>query len=389
MVSNEKLIERFIEESAGGEKWEQGARSALTRLSELSNKDLDQLTKKEVLALANKLKNAKQKKAKFVNGKRTHVEFDKRYSKTTQRGYLDKLKAFYKWRDKEDLMEEVDFSKLKYESRVKSPREFLTNEEVASVIRATENPKWRALFAVMWEKGLRVTEVRTLRLKDLEPIDEDRAYLFVAQEGGKNDYAPRRVALVSSLPYVRDWLNRHPQANNSEALLFPSSYKDNTPILSKAILDALKSSAKKAGVNGKRIYNHLFRHMWVTRMQSMNVGDAVIKKEGGFSPNSTVLSNYSKLDYNASNDAYFELMGLKKRSHKVDPTKPRTCVHCGHKNPFAHEYCSECGQFLDPTKLKEIVAIDKFAVKALVKLLNEEPRIKEKVQVYAAEAKLQ
>src|SRR5438045_8755116 len=86
---------------------------------------------------------------------------------------------------------------------VRQPRRLpsvLSVEEVALLLQAAPGPKYRAAFATAYGAGLRVSEVVTLKVGD---IDSERMLLRIEQGKGRKD----RFAMLSPrlLELLRDW----------------------------------------------------------------------------------------------------------------------------------------------------------------------------------------
>jgi site-specific recombinase XerD len=62
--------------------------------------------------------------------------------------------------------------------------EVLSEEEVAKIINATENLKYKAILMTIYSAGLRVSELTSLKIKD---IDSSRMQIRVVQSKGKKD----------------------------------------------------------------------------------------------------------------------------------------------------------------------------------------------------------
>lgn len=103
-------------------------------------------------------------------------------------------------------------------SSVPIPRKLptvLSRQEVARLIDATGNPKYRAALSVAYGAGLRVSEVVALKISD---IDSTRMTLRIEQGKGHKD----RYAMLSPvlLEHLRRWWSPHISAR----LLNPMSH---------------------------------------------------------------------------------------------------------------------------------------------------------------------
>jgi integrase/recombinase XerD len=86
----------------------------------------------------------------------------------------------------------------------------LSREEVSRLLQATSNLKYRAAFSVAYGAGLRMSEVTSLKISD---IDGERKTLHVEQGKGRKD----RYALLS--PVLLDILHRWWREGRASGLL--------------------------------------------------------------------------------------------------------------------------------------------------------------------------
>ena len=86
---------------------------------------------------------------------------DSGYSDWTRETYINMIKKFYKWhlggnKLHPDFLDGV--KKPKHHETVKS-EELVTQEEVNSLINSSKNPRYRALFSLLYISGARIDEV--------------------------------------------------------------------------------------------------------------------------------------------------------------------------------------------------------------------------------------
>jgi len=135
---------------------------------------------------------------------------------------------------------------------VKKPRTLVTvlsAEEVERLLAATESPKYRAIFMAAYGAGLRIGEVRQLRIED---IDSARGLIHVRYGKTGERYVPLGGRLLSGLrDYYRAYRPVGPQ-------LFPG--RDKTGVLTRAAISkVLRQVVKRAGID-KRVTPHTLRH---------------------------------------------------------------------------------------------------------------------------------
>lgn len=87
----------------------------------------------------------------------------------------------------------------------------LSREEVATLLAAVRQPRYRTLLALIYHTGLRVGEAVRVEVRDLRETGTEHPRLHVrCGKGGKDRFVPLAPAMVAQL---RDWwkTHRHPQ----------------------------------------------------------------------------------------------------------------------------------------------------------------------------------
>jgi site-specific recombinase XerD len=131
----------------------------------------------------------------------------------------------------------------------------LSGSEVKRLFDATRSPKYRALFALMYGGGLRVSEACSVRI---EHIDSERMLLHVPHSKGGSRLMP-----LSSR--VLRLLREYYRAERPEGpLLFPGKRTGNALTID-GVKHALKKCRRSAGIS-KRITPHTLRHCYATHL---------------------------------------------------------------------------------------------------------------------------
>ncbi len=136
--------------------------------------------------------------------------------------------------------------------------EILSREEIAQLLDHCENPKHKAIFALAYGSGLRVSEICALRVQD---IDSKQMRIFVRNSKRNKD----RYTILSQqcLEFLRDyWRSFRPR--HPEGLLFPG-WRNLTSITEKAVNDALKKWLGVTGIS-RRVSIHSLRHAFATHL---------------------------------------------------------------------------------------------------------------------------
>jgi integrase/recombinase XerD len=160
----------------------------------------------------------------------------------------------------------------------------LSPEEVALLLEAARGPKYKAAFATAYGAGLRVSEVVSLKVTD---IDSARMMLRVEQGKGRKD----RHAMLSPtlLKLLRAWWRE----GHRQGVMLPGGwlFPGRNPVdhLSTRQLNrAVHEAADAAGIR-KRVSPHTLRHSFATHMLEQNIDIRVIQ----------VLLGHAKLDTTA------------------------------------------------------------------------------------------
>ena len=160
----------------------------------------------------------------------------------------------------------------------------LNVEEVGRLLEVAPGPKYRAALGTAYGAGLRVSEVATLKVGD---IDSTRMLIRVEQGKGRKD----RNAMLSPqlLELLRLWWRegRRRGVMLPHGWLFPGR-SCTDPISSRQLHRAVQEAAEVAGIR-KRVSPHTLRHSFATHLLEQDVDIRVIQ----------VLLGHSKLDTTA------------------------------------------------------------------------------------------
>jgi len=130
----------------------------------------------------------------------------------------------------------------------------LSREEVARLIAATSNIKYRTALSVAYGAGLRVSEIVGLRVAD---IDSQRMTLRVEQGKGRRD----RYAMLAPLLLQRLrawWKSAHAEGRiRADGWLFPGA-DPMLPLSTRQLNRVVHAAAEAAGIE-KRVAMHTLR----------------------------------------------------------------------------------------------------------------------------------
>lgn len=162
----------------------------------------------------------------------------------------------------------------------------LSQDEVQRIFNACTNLKHRAIMALLYGCGLRVSEVINLKP---EHIDSSRMVINIIQAKGKKD---RQVMLPETLlTILRSYFKQY----RPQEFLFNG--QNSLQYSSRSINEFLKTYADKAGIKNKRIYAHLYRHTSFTHLVENGTDINLIQKIAGHANVKTTLI-YTHISHN-------------------------------------------------------------------------------------------
>lgn len=329
-------------------------------------------------------------------------EIEKRYqSEKSKKTLKAELRRFYKWlRKTEDYPPEVSWIKLDYNIDTETsiaPEDLLTDEEIDALANASQNPRDRALVYMLIESGCRVSELLSLRIKNIK-FDGRGVILHIPE--GKTGRRRVRLAGRHTKEFL-DWLDKHPLKDDSEAFVWVS-FSGNSKNKQLTYVGAeilLKRLAVRAGLGkwvggdgkkikgkyvGKHVNPHNFRHKRATMLLiEKKVPERIVKRFMGWKNNSRMPEVYAHFNDNDVDDAILESEGIDPKSvEKTEPIDTRICANCGEVNTVLSHFCKKCNSLLDLSlawrEKDEAVAIvlealeqDEWFVNKVKKLINE------------------
>jgi integrase/recombinase XerD len=305
-------------------------------------------------------------KAKKEDIKRLVTEIEKcSYADITKMELKTCVKKVYKWlRDSEDYPPEVKWIKpgSKKIPRIKLPDELLTEDDVIKLINATQNVRNKAFVSMLYETGCRIGEILFVRFKHISS-DQYGAQVLVDGKTGR-----RRIRIISSVPYLTEWINKHPQKEN------PGAYVWRGPqdkVLSYgAATRILETLAQKARIK-KKVNPHNFRHSRATYLAN-HLTEAQMKEYFGWVRASDMAAVYVHLSGRDVDNAILKVYGMNQNDNGKDetPLKPKNCPRCAETNPPTNKFCFKCGMPLDRQTIVDLVEKD-LQRKEADKLLDE------------------
>ena len=300
------------------------------------------------------------------------VQIEKRdYSDWTKHDYRVALKKFYKWlRGTETYPPEVSWITTTVKNNHHLlPEQLLTEDDVKNLALSTDNTRDRALIMLLYEGGLRVGELLSLRIKHVT-FDDYGAQITVTGKTGM-----RRVRIVASSPLLRQWIEEfHPQRENPDAPLWVGigNVGKGEPIDYESTRMAIIRAAKRAGLK-KAVNPHIFRHSRASDLAN-KLTEAQLKEMFGWTQGSDMAATYVHLSGRDVDKALLKIHGLVGEDEKKEEEKFKVirCPRCGEKNSPIAKFCHKCRMVLSYDAYKEAAALaesDKSALETQVEAM--------------------
>lgn len=208
-----------------------------------------------------------------------NVFMHRKYSISTQRQFISALKIFIVFYPN-TLIDDLQLERPKKSRKLPN---VLSQEEVLKIITATQNLKHRAIIALIYSCGLRISELINLRLKD---FNIERKQLHIKDGKGRKD---RYVSLAESfLPLLSNYYHSY-----KPKFYFVEGQKGGK-YSAESVRQFLAKSCKKAAIQ-KMITPHTLRHSYATHLLENGVDIRYIQSLLGHSkPETTMIYTHVK-----------------------------------------------------------------------------------------------
>jgi integrase len=290
-----------------------------------------------------------------------HFHDDVGKSKATLATYQAAGESFYRYHDDFGVNTEA----IEYFTPDTTPKhdemDMFTEEEVQALRQACGETKWvhrnRALLELLIFTGQRISALVTLRIGDVD-VQEGYIYLndtFEAENGGLKGALQRgrKRPMFGARKYVRDWIEYHPNGDDSNAWLFigdPNHWKtDPDDYWADVSADhVMRRIGTYAGID-KPVNAHNFRHYFATIMyRDYDLDRDTIRMLLGHVKGSSALEKtYSHLfddDYIRKAE---EALGYREKEQR-SPFTPETCPTCGELLEEHWRRCPACDERFAP-----------------------------------------
>jgi integrase/recombinase XerD len=339
-----------------------GVVTSLKLLSQfLDNKPFKEMIKEDILAFLDSIRRPETKDP-------THKWIG------TYNQRIINLQRFFKWlyspdiepskRQKPKVIENIPTLKRKEKSKYKAS-DMWTKQEQVIFLQYCGNKRDRCYHAMAIDTGCRPNELLKLRIKDIvfKTAENSTQYAEIQVNGKTGN---RTIPLIVCIPYVKDWIDDHPQRSNPHAYLFCGLKKNFGRALTRSTLyntyvlhykeEAFPRLLQDTNVPtaDKVVIKDLLKKPWnpyIQRHNSMTEKAKILKESllrihAGWTPNSKMPQTYLHYFGNESSETLLEAAGIITKDKKVDPLKPKQCPNCSEPNKPDSRFCANCRYIL-------------------------------------------
>ena len=290
----------------------------------------------------------------------------------TYNNFLIITTRFFKWlhhpdlppkeRQKPEVISNLSQLRRK-EKSIYKPSDMWTQDDDQLFLKYCYSTRDRCYHTISRDTSCRPHEILGLRLKDIVfKMANDRQYAEVLVNGKTGS---RTVPLINSIPYLKDWIDVHPQRTNPNAYLIFGTGKSYGKKLKILFINRVYAKYKKVFFPKllddpavlpedkvkirellKKPWNPYIRRHSALTEKSQILKENVLRQYAGWSMGSNMHLKYLHYFGNESNESILEAYGLKPKTEDIDKMKPKQCPNCSELNKIDSKFCVKCRMIL-------------------------------------------
>jgi integrase/recombinase XerD len=205
----------------------------------------------------------------------------------------------------------------------------------------------------------RPNEIFKLKLKDIHFKNSGNYQYAEVLLNGKT--GSRSIPLISSIPYLKDWIDQHPQAGNPNCTLICglgkklgrrlttatlyTVYKNYRKMVFPKLLDNPSippEDKQKIMELLKKPWNPYIRRHSALTEKSIILKEHVLRQHAGWSIGSQMPQKYLHYFGNESSESLLEAYGIMPKGQQLDQLRPKQCPNCEEPNRTDSKFCAKC-----------------------------------------------
>lgn len=248
------------------------------------------------------------------------------------------------------------------------PDDIWTNEEHSIFLKYCPEKRDKCYHAMASDTSCRPHELLSLRIGDLKFKVSSTGMQYAETHIKNTKTKPRTLPLIFSIPFIKEWIESHPYANNPNSWLFISlgdrsfgkqltenalyklysrNYKQK--YFPKLLKDDEIEERDKSYIRNlltKPWNPYIMRHSALTQ-KSQILKESTLRDHAGWSMTSRMPSVYIHYFGNESSKSLLEAYGIENFSNdKTDVLKSKTCPNCNEPNIPEGKFCIKCRMVL-------------------------------------------
>jgi len=296
------------------------------------------------------------------------------------------LMRFFKWlynaelepsnRPIPDVIKNIPSFKRKEQSIYK-PTDLWTDQDDALFLKYCPNKRDRCYHMLAHDSSCRPSEILGLKIKSIVfKTTSEHQYAEILVNGGKS--GTRHIPLFSAVPYIKDWLDSHPQRGNPNAYLILSMDRKHKRFGNKMKSLSLNNIYRKYKLDFFRLlledpkvppedkqnirellqkpWNPYIRRHSALTQKSTILKEHVLRQHAGWSGRSQMHLKYLHYFGNEISESLLEAYGIiPKDQQAVDVLRPKQCPNCNEPNKPDSKFCAKCRMVLTYDAYNETV----------------------------------
>jgi integrase len=279
---------------------------------------------------------------------------------------------FFKWLDYPDIeqkkrpkpsvIENIPILKRREQSIYK-PSDLWTLEDDLLFLKYCPNTRDKCYHTISRDLSCRPHETLRLKLKDIHFKNSgDYQYAEVLLNGKTGS---RNIPLISSIPYLKDWIDQHPQSGNPNSplicghgkslgrrLITSSIYQIYINYREKVFPKLLNNSSvppkdkQKIRELLKKPWNPYIRRHSALTEKSTILKEHTLRQHAGWSGRSQMHLKYLHYFGNESSESILQAYGITSKDQQREQLKPKQCPNCTEPNKPDSKFCAKCRMVL-------------------------------------------
>jgi integrase/recombinase XerD len=263
------------------------------------------------------------------------------------------------------VIDNIPQLKRKEQSMYK-PSDLWTEKDDLLFLKYCPSRRDKCYHMISRDTSCRPHEIQKLKIKDI-----------VFKTSGKSQYAEvlvtgktgsRHIPLINSIPYIKDWLDEHPQNGNPNAALICGFGKSLGRRLQPIALNKIYANYKmkhfpkllqdpsilqedkqKIKELLKKPWNPYIRRHSALTEKSTILKEHILRQHAGWSVRSNMPQKYIHYFGNESSESLLEAYGIVTKDQKLsDALRPKQCPNCNCLEPNKpnSKFCAKCRMVL-------------------------------------------